>query len=125
MIQEVIFFKEKNYFSVYAALPSGDHLSAGKSAYSLTSCPLALISAACDSDGRVGLSWSTPLTRGMHASQLAGGQISVYQRALSAQGKLSFFFFSNPPHPYQNLYYTFFFPCPLFFSCYPGYRRRN
>lgn len=70
-------------FSFSTAVARGDHLSAGKSAQSLTSCPLALISAACDSDGRVGLSWSMLLTQGIHGSQLVGGQISVYHRELS------------------------------------------
>lgn len=104
-------------FSFSTAVPPGDHLSAGKSAQSLTLCPLVLISAACDNDGRVGLSWSTLLTWEIHGSQLVGGQISVYHRELSGV------------HCYGQAFACF---CPpakkpsfhLLCSCGPGYQKK-
>ena len=106
------------FFSFSTAVTPGDHLSAGKSAQSLTCRPLALISVACDSDGRVGLSWSTLLTRGIHGLQLVGGRISVYHIELFGLLQAS-----NTPPLVKNLYSTFSFPRYSLF-CYPGYRRR-
>lgn len=69
----------RTIFSCSRLAPPGAHLPAGSLAYSLTLCPLALISATCGGDGGTGLSWSTLFTPETHGSQLLGGWICVYE----------------------------------------------
>lgn len=96
-------------------VPRGDHLSAGKSSQPLTLCPLALISAAGDSDGTRGgfVLESTAHTGNTRvATRGRSDECETVQRALPTARLLL--------HPTERHHQKPHFLLQSFSSCHPG-----